>query len=134
MIDSRTVLERSRVIAVVGMSTDPTKAAHRVPVALRDAGWTIHPVHPSADEIAGLTVHRSLADVPEPIDVVEVFRPAAEAPGIAEEAVAVGARTFWLQLRLTSPEARRIAEEGGLDYVEDRCLGAERARLGITRD
>ena len=134
MADPREILERSRTIAVVGASNDRGKPAHDIPEQLRDAGFRIIPVNPNADEVLGLRAYPTLADVPEPVDAVDVFRPAEEAPAIAREAVAIGAKTLWLQLRITSDEARAIAEEAGLDYVEDRCMGAERRKYGITHD
>ena len=126
------LLTSARTIAVVGLSTHPFKAAHSVPAAMQAAGYTIVPVHPTAREILGQRAYRSLLDVPTKIDIVEVFRPADEAPAIAEQAVRVGAGALWLQLGLRSDQARRIAIEGGLRYVEDRCMAVERANRGIT--
>jgi len=128
------LLKRVSRIAVVGMSRDPQKAAHAIPLRLRSVGFEILPVNPAVDEIAGLKAHAKLADVPPPIDLVLVFRPSAEAPGIAREAVAAGARALWLQQGLVSPEARKIAESGGLDYVEDRCTGVEVALNRIRKE
>ncbi|GAA5171748.1 MULTISPECIES: CoA-binding protein [Amycolatopsis] len=125
-------LAAANTIAVVGLSRDPAKAAHSVPANLQAAGFRIIPVHPSADVLLGERVYRSLTDIPEPVDLVDVFRPAAEAPGIARQAVAIGAKTLWLQQGIVSAEARRIAEEAGLDYVEDRCTAVVRA-LGRIR-
>lgn len=133
MADPREVLELSRTIAVVGLSTSPEKAAHQIPRQLQEAGFRIIPVHPSAEEILGERAYRRLGDIPEPIDAVEVFRPADEAPGVACEAVAAGAKALWLQLGIASEEARRIAEGAGLDYVEDRCMGVEQRRYEITK-
>lgn len=133
MADPREVLELSRTIAVVGLSTSPEKAAHQIPRQLQEAGFRIIPVHPSAEEILGERAYRRLGDIPEPIDAVEVFRPADEAPGVAREAVAAGAKALWLQLGIASEEARRIAEGAGLDYVEDRCMGVEQRRYEITK-
>ncbi|WP_158882233.1 CoA-binding protein [Amycolatopsis anabasis] len=127
------VLAEANTIAVVGLSRDPAKAAHGVPATLQAAGFRIIPVHPEATELLGEKVYRSLAEVPGPVDIVDVFRPAGEAPGIAEQAVALGAKALWLQQGLVSPEARRIAEAGGLDYVEDRCIAVVRAVAGITK-
>ncbi|MFD2417500.1 CoA-binding protein [Amycolatopsis pigmentata] len=127
-------LAAADTIAVVGLSRDPRKAAHSVPATLRAAGFRIIPVHPSADELLGEKVYRSLEDIPEPVDLVDVFRPAAEAPGIARQAVAIGAKTLWLQQGIVSREARRIAEDGGLTYIEDRCIAVVRALAGITKD
>lgn len=133
MSDPREVLERSDVVAVVGFSTNPRKAAHRIPAQLMDAGFRVIPVHPTADEILGQRVYRSLRDIPEPVDLVDVFRPAEEAPGIARDAVDMGARALWLQQGIVSPEARAIARAAGLDYVEDRCTGADTRWWGITK-
>ncbi len=127
------ILASARTIAVVGLSRDPDKAAHGVPAVLQAHGFRIIPVHPSATELLGEKVYRSLADIPEPVDLVDVFRPAAEAPGIAEQAVAIGAKALWLQQGIVSPEARRIAEGGGLEYVEDRCTAVVRATAAITK-
>lgn len=115
------VLEASRVIAVVGASRDPNKAGGSVPAGLQRRGFRIIPINPYADTLFGEHVYRTLAEVPEKIDVVDVFRPAADAPDIARQAVAVGAKALWLQLDIRSDEARRIAEAAGLDYVEDEC-------------
>ncbi|OXM72042.1 MULTISPECIES: CoA-binding protein [Amycolatopsis] len=126
------VLKAAKTIAVVGLSRDPAKAAHSVPAAMQAAGFRVIPVHPSADELLGEKVYRTLADIPEPVDLVDVFRPSREAPGVAEQAVAIGAKTLWLQQGIVSAEARRIAEGGGLNYVEDRCIAVVRA-LGRIR-
>lgn len=127
-------LRAAGTIAVVGLSRDPRKEAHSVPATLHAAGFRIIPVNPSAGELLGQKVYRSLEDIPEPVDLVDVFRPAAEAPGIARQAVAIGAKTLWLQEGIVSPQARRIAEDGGLTYVEDRCIAVVRALAGITRN
>lgn len=129
----RRILTDYGVIAVVGLSTNPSKAAHAIPAALQAAGYRVIPINPTAGTILGERAYPSLADVPEPVEVVEVFRPAAEAPDIARQAVAIGAKALWLQLHLHSPEARRIAEEAGLLYVEDRCMAVQRALLRITK-
>ncbi|ROS41695.1 CoA-binding protein [Amycolatopsis thermoflava] len=127
------VLKAANTIAVVGLSRDPAKAAHSVPAAMQAAGFRVIPVHPSADELLGEKVYRSLADIPEPVDIVDVFRPAREAPRVAEQAVAIGAKTLWLQQGIASAEARRIAESGGLNYVEDRCIAVVRALARIRK-
>ena len=127
------ILRDYGTIAVVGLSRYPAKAAHSVPAAMQRAGFRVIPVHPSADEILGERAYRSLSEIPEPVEIVEVFRPAPEAPAIAREAAAVGAQALWLQLGLASDEARAIAEGAGLQYVENRCMAVERARLGITK-
>ncbi len=133
MDDARQILERSTVVAVVGLSTNPSKAAHSVPAALQAAGFRIIPVNPNASEVLGEKAYARVDEVPEPIDVVEVFRAPEEAPEIARQAVKVGAKAVWLQLGIQSEEARRIAEGAGLAFVENLCMGVERARFGIIK-
>jgi predicted CoA-binding protein len=89
-------------------------------------------VNPSADTILGEPVYPTLADVPEPVGLVDVFRPSEQTPDIARQAVAAGATALWLQLHIASDEARRIAEDAGLLYVENRCLIVEQRRLGLS--
>ena len=115
------ILEASTVIAVVGASRDPNKAGGSVPFGLQRRGFRIIPINPYADTLFGERVYRSLLEVPDKIDLVDVFRPAGDAPEIARQAVAVGAKALWLQEDIRSAEARRIAESAGLEYVEDEC-------------
>jgi uncharacterized protein len=129
----RSLLEHAETIAVVGASSDPDKPAHRIPAELIDRGFDVIPVRPGGGELLGRTAYESLADIPRRIDVVDVFRPADEAPDIARAAVAAGAGALWLQLDLSSDEAREIATGAGLTYVEDRCLGATAREMGIRR-
>ncbi|MFC7545168.1 CoA-binding protein [Plantactinospora sp. GCM10030261] len=129
----RQILSDAAIIAVVGASRDPAKAAHSVPAQMQRYGWRIIPVNPSADELFGERVYRSLADIPHPVDLVDVFRPVPDAVDVVRQAVAVGAPAVWLQLGIVSAEARAIAERAGVDYVEDRCLIVERAAGGLTR-
>ena len=126
------ILTTARVIAVVGCSRYGQKPAHTVPAEMQSVGYTIVPVHPEADEILGVPAYRRLADIPFPVDLVNVFRPSPEAAGIAEQAVAIGATSFWLQLGLRNAEAARIAQAAGLDYVENRCIAVERALRGLV--
>lgn len=90
-------------------------------MGLQQRGFRIIPINPYADTLFGERAYRSLSEVPVKIDIVDVFRPAADAPEIARQAVAVGAKALWLQLDIRSGEAKRIAEAAGLDYVEDEC-------------
>ena len=120
-------------MATVGASTDLDKPAGGVPKRLKAIGFRVIPVNPNAVEILGGGSFASLLDVDEPVDIVQVFRPAQEAPEIARQAVKVGAKVLWLQLGITSDEARRIAGEGGLEYIEDRCMAQETRRLGIRK-
>ncbi len=118
---SHEILEAATTIAVVGASRDPNKAGGSVPAGLQRRGFRIIPINPFADELFGERVYRSLSEVPDRIDIVDVFRPAGDAAEIARQAVAVGAKAVWLQLDIRSDEARRIAEASGLDYVENEC-------------
>jgi len=118
---SHEILQAAKTIAVVGASRDPRKPGGSVPKGLQRRGFRVIPINPYADMLFGERVFRSLLDVPEKIDIVDVFRPAPDTPEIARQAAAVGAGALWLQLDILSDEARRIAGEAGMDYVEDEC-------------
>jgi predicted CoA-binding protein len=120
---SHEILQTARTIAVVGASRDPLKAGGSVPAGLQRRGFRIIPVNPYAETLFGERVYRSLRDIPAQVDIVDVFRPAADAAAIARDAAAIGAKVLWLQLDIRSREARRIAEAAGMDYVEDECTG-----------
>lgn len=128
---TKRLLTEFPTITVVGLSADPMKSAHSVPAAMQAYGWRIIPVNPHAEQLLGEPVYRCLADVPEPVTLVNVFRPASQAADIARQAVEVGATALWLQLGIVSAEAREIAESNDLLYVEDRCIAVERARHSI---
>jgi len=128
------ILRELRTIAVVGLSRDPSKAAHAIPARMQRAGFRVIPVNPTLDSVLGEKAYASLRDVPEPVELVLVFRPSAEAAAVAKDAVAIGAKALWLQQGIVSDEARRLAEAAGMLYVEDRCIGVERAVLGIVKD
>jgi uncharacterized protein len=102
-----------------------------VPALMQRRGWRIIPVNPHADQILGEQVYRRLAEVPGPVGLVEVFRPPAQTPEVAHQAVAAGASALWLQLGIASAQAREIAVGAGLLYVENRCLAIEQRRLGL---
>jgi predicted CoA-binding protein len=125
------IYRTAHTIAVVGASADPAKAAYQIPRYLQQQGYRIIPVNPRGGEILGEPVYTSLLDVHEPIDVVDVFRPAAETPEIARQAVTAGAKVLWLQLGIVSDEASRIASDAGLQVVMNRCMGATHAALGL---
>ena len=125
----RSIFEEAQTIAVVGASSDSRKAGYYIPAYLKDQGYRIVPVNPNCTEVLGEHCYASLEDVPFPIDVVEVFRRPEYTPDVARQAVAIGAKALWLQLGIFNAEARRIAEEGGLRYVEDECMGPQHRRL-----
>ena len=130
---SHEILEGARTIAVVGASRDPWKAGGSVPVGLQRRGFRVIPINPYADTLFGERVYRTLLDVPEKVDVVDVFRPAEDAPEIARQAAAIGARALWLQLDIRSDEARRIAQEAGMDYIEDECTAVVASLFQIRK-
>ena len=133
MRSAEQILRDAEVIAVVGASREEWKPSHSVPLQMMRHGWRIIPVNPFADEIFGVPCVPTLADIGEPVDLVDVFRPARDAVDVVRQAVAIKAPAVWLQSGIVSAEARRIAEEAGIDYVEDRCLAVERAVGQLTR-
>lgn len=130
---TRDILQRANTIAVVGLSTSPFKDAHRIPAAMQQMGYRVIGVHPTAEELLGERAYRLLEDVPEHIDIVNVFRPSAEAAGVAEQAAAIGADALWLQLGITSRQAARIAAAAGMAYVENRCIAVDARMYGVRR-
>jgi len=117
-------------IAVVGCSTSPGKAAHDIPRYMIEHGYDVIPVNPFAEEIFGREASDSLSDVPDEIDIVDVFRPGEEAPGIVDEVLErEDVDTVWLQLGITNDEAGQQVEDSGRRFVQDRCLKVEHGRL-----
>ena len=127
----RQLLLDAKVIAVVGLSANPDRPSNQVAWYLHHQGYRLFGVNPQCpeSEVFGVPMVPSLDQVPEHIDLVDVFRRPEHTPEVARAAVAAGARALWLQLGIASPEARAIAEEAGLRYVEDRCLKVEHTRL-----
>jgi predicted CoA-binding protein len=129
----REILELDTV-AVVGCSTTPGKAAHDVPKYLAEHGYDVIPVNPYADEILGRTAYDSLADVTEEVDLVDVFRPSEEVPGVVDGVLARheergDVQALWLQLDIVHDEAAARAEAAGIGVVQDRCMKVEHGRL-----
>lgn len=122
------LLPRVRRIAVVGLSDRRGRASYGVARSLRARGYEIVPVNPTIDAWDGIPAVASLADVEGEVDLVDVFRREQHLPGVAREAAAIGAPALWNQLGLRSAEARAIAAEAGMTYVEDRCLKVEVGR------
>jgi predicted CoA-binding protein len=116
------ILRDTRTIAVVGASPKPWRPSHDVMRYLLERGYRVIPVRPrDCDQFLGVPCVHSLAEVAEPIDLVDVFRRPEAAPDVARDAVAAGAKALWLQVGIVSAEARKLAEEAGLDYVENAC-------------
>jgi predicted CoA-binding protein len=127
----RQLLTRSSTIAIVGASSNPDRAAYGIMQKLQRAGYKVIPVNPRETEILGERVYPSLADVPVPIDIVDVFRRAEDTPGIADEAVKAGAKALWLQSGISNDEAAERAEKGGLTAVMDACIGTMHSLLRV---
>ncbi|GGG89682.1 CoA-binding protein [Paenibacillus radicis (ex Gao et al. 2016)] len=119
------LLQESNVVAVVGLSEKPDRVSYMVSEAMQAKGYRIIPVNPNAETILGEKSYPSLRDIPEKVDIVNVFRRPEHTPPVAEEAVAIGAKTLWLQLGIANDEAARIAGEGGLNVIMDRCIKVE---------
>jgi predicted CoA-binding protein len=122
------VLRTARTIAIVGLSNNELRASYFVGYYLKRHGYQVIPVNPRETEILGETSYRSLLDVSVPVDVVNVFRAPAALPGIAREAVAIGAGVLWCQFGVINAEGAQIAEDGGVTVIMDRCLKVEHAR------
>ena len=122
------VLHAARTVAVVGLSPNELRASNFVGYYLKRHGYRVIPVNPGETEILGETSYPTLADVPVPVDVVNVFRTPEALPGIAREAVAIHAGALWGQFGVVNEEAARIAADGGVTVVMDRCLKVEHAR------
>jgi predicted CoA-binding protein len=125
------LLTGARTIAIVGASSNPDKASHGIMQKLQHVGYKVIPVNPRETEILGERSYPSLLDVPERIDIVDVFRRAEDTPAIADEAVTIGAKALWLQTGIVSEDAAARAEAGGLVVVMDACIGATHAMLRI---
>jgi predicted CoA-binding protein len=120
--DPESIVKEAETVAVVGLSNDPEKYSHEVGSYLKEQGYRIIPVNPTEEEVIGERAYDTVDQIPERIDVVDVFLPPEKTSEIAEDAVRAGAKALWLQEGIENAEARRIAEEGGLAYVEDRCM------------
>ena len=129
----RRLLTDATVIAMVGASADPDKASHGIMRKLQHAGYHVIPVNPTETEILGERSYPSLLDVPERIDIVDVFRRAEDTPGIADDAVTIGAKALWLQTGIVNEEAAERAAKGGLIVVMDACIGATHSLLRVPR-
>ena len=127
MLGRSSLLDRP-TIAIVGLSANPLRPSNFVGFYLKRHGYRIIPVNPRESEILGEVSYPSLTDVPDPVDVVDVFRAPDALPAIAREAVAINAGALWCQFGVINEEGSRIAEEGGLNVIVDRCLKIEHAR------
>lgn len=122
------LLLKANRIAVVGASDDPSRAGNYVPQYLMEHGKVILPVNPNHETVLGMKCYKSLAEVPGPVDVVDVFRRPEACADVTREAVAIGAKGVWLQSGIKNDEARQIAAEACIGFIEDRCMMAEHHR------
>jgi predicted CoA-binding protein len=125
------LLTDATTIAMVGASSNPDKASYGIMQKLQKSGYRVIPVNPRETEILGERAYPSLIDVPERIDIVDVFRRAEDTPGIADEAVTIGAKALWLQSGIVNEDAAERATKGGLTVVMDACIGATHTMLRV---
>jgi predicted CoA-binding protein len=125
------LLTNATTIAIVGASSNPDKAPYGIMQKLQKAGYKVIPINPHETEILGERSYPSLIDVPERIDIVDVFRRAEDTPAIADDAVKIGAKALWLQTGITSEGAAQRAKAGGLRVVMDLCIGATHSLLSV---
>jgi len=121
--EARKVMERYKTVVVVGLSSNPEKPSHFVPKYLKEHGYTIIPVNPTAKgEILGEKVYAGLKDVPQKVEVVDIFRPPKDVPPIVEEAIAIGAKVVWMQEGIVNNAAAERAKAAGLTVIMDKCM------------
>ena len=127
--DRLRILKQARNIAMVGLSANPFRPSHFAAIYMLAEGYNVIPVNPREREILGRRCYASLRDVPEPVDIVDIFRAPAEVPPIVEDAIAIGAKVVWMQLGVINEAAARRAREAGLEVVMDACVKIEHARF-----
>lgn len=123
------ILTSARVIAVVGMSNKSHRTSYSIGHYLKAQGYTVYPVNPMIEASGELKAYASLAEVPEPIDIVNIFRNAPDVPPVVEEAITVQAKTIWMQLGIVHEEAAQAAQDAGLQVVMDRCILVDHRNL-----
>ena len=124
------ILKRYKTVAVIGMSKNPEKDAYRIPEYLMKNGYQIIPVNPSAEEILGQKSYKRLADVPDEIDIVDVFRPSEDIPNYVQDVIQKKPKVFWEQLGIHNPEAEEKIASVGIKVVYDRCMLQEHQKIG----
>jgi len=132
--DLRQIFTETKTIAVVGLSDKPDRPSATIPAYLQAQGYKIIPVNPKLSEALGEKAYASLRDIPEPVDVVDIFRQAEEVPAIVEDAIAIGAKVVWMQLGIVNEEAAARARDAGLKVVMDSCMGATHQLLRSMKE
>ena len=123
------ILENAGAIAVVGLSDNPARDSYGVAAAMKQRGYRIIPVNPNVESVLGERSYPSLKEIPEPVDIVNVFRRPEHTPEIAKEAAEIGAKVLWLQLGIVNEEAAEIARKAGMTVIMDRCIKVEDSLL-----
>jgi uncharacterized protein len=123
------ILRRFRRIAMVGLSSNPYRPSHFAAIYMRSVGYTVIPVNPREQAVLGERAYPSLRDIPEPVEIVDIFREPAAVPAIVDEAIAIGAKVIWMQLGVIHLEAAQRARDAGLEVVMDACVKIEHARF-----
>jgi uncharacterized protein len=121
----RELLKSAKTIAVVGLSSNPERPSYGVAKYLQSHGYKIIPVNPAENEVLGAKSYASLRDIPERVDIVDVFRKSEAVPAIANDAIAIGAKALWLQLGVVNDEAAAKARAVGLNFVQDQCIAVD---------
>ena len=125
------MLQNSNTIAVVGISDKAHRPSYQIALYLKQAGYTLFPVNPNYETVLGMPCYKHLQDIPQPVDIVDVFRRPEEVLPIAEQAIAIGAKVLWLQSGIINHDAARLAQQAGLQVVMDRCIKVEHRLLGL---
>jgi len=121
--EARGVMDRYKTVAVVGLSTNPEKPSHYVPKYLKDHGYTVIPVNPTAQgEILGRKVYSGLKEIPQNVEIVDIFRPSKDVPPVVEDAIAIGAKVVWMQEGIVNNAAAERAKAAGLTVIMDKCM------------
>ena len=128
-LDRLRILEQYSNVAMVGLSSNPYRPSHFAAMYLLAAGYNLIPVNPGEERILGRKCYRSLKEIPEPVEIVDIFRPPEAVPPIVEEAIEIGAKVVWMQFEVIHYEAARRAREAGLEVVMDQCMKVEHARF-----
>lgn len=123
------ILKNTRTIASVGLSSNPEKESYDIVSYLKEQGYRVIPVNPTAAEILGEKAYPDLASIPDKVDVVQIFRPPGDVPTLVEQAIKIGAKVVWMQIGTTNPAAAKMGELAGLQVVRDRCMRVEHRRL-----
>lgn len=131
---TRDILVRHRRIAMVGVSANPTRASYRAMVHMLSKGYTVYPVNPGSEQVLGARCYHSLADISAPVDIVDIFRRGDTVLPLVDEARAIGAKVFWMQIGVINEEAAKRAAQQGMEVVVDRCVKIEHCRFFGKKD